>query len=187
MPDHDVQVLSNGLGVPFPCGPTAALEIVGTVGTLSSGRVDLRVRGTERGAPCVDLRLRVHVAVWVQRPVAARAVAAGGRVDLVMARVELGTVQGDPVDPDGGPYEAIAPLRQGQPVTLHRVRLRADKKSGAEVVVVSGSGGLQIRVRGKLLEDGRTGGTVRVAVPATGGVVEGVLLADGTVRVGAGP
>lgn len=187
VPQHDVDVVSNGLGTPLSCGPAAALDLEGRVGHLSRGRFDLRVRGVERGEPCADLRLRVHVEVWVRRPVAARSVPAGGVVDLETARVELGSIQGESVDPARGPYQALAPLRKGQPVTLHRVRPVPDRKGGAEVVVVSGTGGLQIRVRGKLLEDARTGSRVRVAVPATGGVVEGVLLPDGTVRVGPTP
>lgn len=183
VPDHDVEIRSNGLGIAFPCGPSAALKVEGEVGALTQGFVDLRVRGVERGEECGNFRLRVQVAVWVKRPVAAKAVAAGQTVPLELSRVELGRLRGDPVDPDMGPYLAIAPIRKGEPVTLHRVRARPDRVAGSTVTVIAGSGGLLIRATGRLLDDARTGATVRVAIPATGGVVEGVLRPDGMVEL----
>ena len=179
--DHDVEVVHNGLGVPFPCGPTAKIDVWAASSETYRRHVHFRLRGTESGQPCADLRVRAEVVVWQQMVVARAPVRAGEAIPLTTARVRRDEIVGDPVDPDGGPYLAVGPMPAGVPVTVSRVRSVPDRKSGERVTLVAGSRGLMIRATGRLLADARVGDTVRVANPATGSVVVGVLAEDGQV------
>jgi len=181
VPGHDVEVVHNGLGVPFPCGPTARIEVLAAPTEAYRRHVHLRLQGTEGGQPCADLRVRAEVLVWQQMVVARAPVRAGQAIPLTTARVKRDEVMGDPVDPDGGPYLAVGPMQAGVPVTVSRVRHVPDRKAGERVTLVAGSRGLSIRATGRLLSDAHVGDTVRVANPATGTVVVGVLAEDGQV------
>jgi flagella basal body P-ring formation protein FlgA len=179
--DHDVEVVHNGLGVAFPCGPTAQIDVWAAPSETYRRHVHFRLRGTEAGQPCADLRVRAEVVVWQQMVVARAPVRAGEAIPLTTARVRRDEVVGDPVDPAGGPYLAVAPMPAGVPVIMSRVRSVPDRKAGERVTLVAGSQGLMIRANGRLLSDARVGDTVRVANPATGSVVVGVLADDGQV------
>ena len=180
--DHDVEVRSNGLGATFACGPTAVLELEASPMEAYRRFVNLRLSGEERGETCADLRVRAEVVVWQEAPVAAVATRSGETVRLVTRRVERHRVQGTPVDPTRGPFVAVGPLQEGAPVTQARVRTVPDWKSGSTVDLVAGNSGITVRTTGRLLADARSGDTVRVANPATGTVVVGVITADGVVR-----
>jgi flagella basal body P-ring formation protein FlgA len=179
---HDVEVYSNGLGRAFPCGPSAAVDVQTNPGETYQRFLNLRLVGSERGIQCADLRVRTEVVVWQHAPVTAVATRAGETVLLSTGRVERHRIQGTPVDPTGGPYVAVAPLSAGTPVTISRVRTVPDWKSGSNVTLEAGSARVIIRSSGRLLADARNGDTVRVANPATGAVVVGVISADGVVR-----
>ena len=183
VPSHDVEVRSNGLGTPLACGPSARLDIEASPGEAYRQYVRLRLRGTDGGASCADLRIRTDLVIWQQVPVVASSVGAGETIRLATGRVERHRIHGKAVDPLSGPYLAVAPLEAGAPVTVARVRTAPDWKSGSTVTLVAGSGALVIRTAGRLLSDARNGERVRVANPSTGAVVVGVLTADGTVMV----
>jgi len=178
---HDVEVRSNGLGRPWSCGPAARLDVETAPGESFQRYVRLRVVGTERGAQCADLRLRTEIVVWEKVPVTANAVGAGETIRLSTARVERHKVVGASVDPLAGPYIAVAPMVEGAPVTVSRVRTAPDWKAGTTVTLVAGSSGLVIRTPGRLLANAQNGDRVRVANPATGAVVVGKITADGLV------
>jgi len=180
--EHDVEVRSNGLGQPFACGPAASIDVRANPGETYRRYLHLRLVGTERGAVCADLRVRAEVVVWQEVPVAADAVRGGQTIRLGTGRVERHAIQGTPVDPLDGPFVAVGPLQSGAPVTVSRVRVVPDFKSGSKVTLVAGRGRLTIQSSGRLLADAHTGDTVRVANPATGAVVVGVITADGLVK-----
>ena len=181
VPGHDVEVRNNGLGTPLSCGPTARLEVEASPGESYRQYVRFRLRGFEDGASCVDLRIRTDLVIWQQVPVVAASVGAGETIRLATGRVERHRVHGKAVDPLSGPYLAVAPLEAGAPVTVARVRTAPDWKAGSNVTLVAGSGALVIRTSGRLLSDAKNGARVRVANPATGAVVVGIITADGTV------
>jgi flagella basal body P-ring formation protein FlgA len=178
--EGDVELGALGLSA-WPCPPAAEVSVESRPGDRFIGHAELRIRGQLGGQPCADVRVRAEVAVWRPTPVAARAVAAGEVVPLVPGRARARDLLGEPVDPDRGPFEAIAPLRAGEPVTVPRVRAVPLRRQGEVVDVVAAVAGVQVRAKGRLLEDGAAGATVRVAVSSTGSVVEGVLQPDGTV------
>jgi flagella basal body P-ring formation protein FlgA len=180
---HDVEVRSNGLGQPFPCGPTARIEVETFPDETYQRFVRLRVLGEERGTVCADFRVRTELVIWQEVPVAASTTRAGESIRLTTGRVERHRVQGQPVDPLQGPFLALAPLEAGAPVTASRVRTAPDWKSGSTVTLLAGANGLVIKAPGRLLADARNGERVRVANPATGAVVVGVITADGLVKV----
>lgn len=183
LPAHDVEVRSNGLGAPLACGPAAHLEVEASPGEAYRQYVRLRLRGTEGGESCADLRVRTELVIWQQVPVVGASVGAGETIRLSTGRVERHRMQGKAVDPLSGPYLAVAPLDAGAPVTVARVRTAPDWKSGSTVTLVAGSGALVIHTSGRLLSDAKNGARVRVANPATGAVVVGVITANGTVMV----
>jgi len=182
VPEHDVEVKSNGLGAPVDCGPGAELSVTALPNEPYRRYVNLRLTGQERGTVCADLRVRSEVVVWETVPVAAADIAAGQTIRLTRGRVPRHRVQGSPVDPSMGPFVAMGPIQAGAPVTMSRIRAVPDWKSGSTVRLESGNGALMIRTSGRLLADARNGDTVRVANPATGAVVVGVISADGVVQ-----
>lgn len=185
--DHDVEVRSNGVGNAFPCGPAAKITVEAAPGEQYRRYVRFRLTGIDRDERCADLRVRAEVVVWQKVPVVARSVGAGETVAMTTRRVERHTVVGASVDPAGGPFIAVAPMQAGAPVTVSRVRTAPDWKAGSAVTLVAGGNGLVIRTSGRLLMDAKTGDQVRVANPATGAVVVGVIRADGRVEAqGAG-
>jgi flagella basal body P-ring formation protein FlgA len=182
VPEHDVEVKSNGLATPTSCGPGAELSVSAVPNEAYRRYVNLRLTGQERGAVCADLRIRTEVVVWETVPVAATDIAAGQTIRLTSGRVPRHRIQGVPVDPLMGPFVAVGPMQAGAPVTMSRIRAVPDWKSGSTVTLESGSGALMIRTSGRLLADARNGDTVRVANPATGAVIVGVISADGVVQ-----
>lgn len=180
--DHDVEVVHNGLGAPLSCGPAAKLEVVAAASETYREHVNLRVRGTERGEICADLRVRARLRVWQEVPVAAVATAPGDTVRLSSRRVLRHELTGPVVSSDARRLEAIAPLRAGQPVFVSRVRAIPDARSGDTVTLLAGRQGITIRATGRLLHDASIGDRVRVASTATGSVVVGTLKEDGLVQ-----
>jgi flagella basal body P-ring formation protein FlgA len=124
--------------------------------------------------------------VWRSVPVAAADVGAGGLVRLSARRVLIEDVHGLSVDPSGGPFVAVAPLRAGEPVLVGRVRVAPAARSGAVVQIEAVVGGVVVRVPGKLLSDAALGERVKVLNTVHGVVVEGTLSAPDRVRTASG-
>ena len=179
---EDVELSSLGLARGLRCGDGAVLEVQSAAGEQFLGHPNIRVIGRQGAEVCEQLRLRPEVRLWRELPVAARTTQPGERVVMRMERVQLQQLSGRPVGPEVGPFEAVGVLREGTPVTWHRVHRVPDARSGARVTLVAGTGGLLIKAPGKLLEDATVGDTVRVANLATGVVVEGVLRAGDVVE-----
>ena len=181
--EHAVEVRSNGVGDGFSCGPTAAIEVTTAPNETFPRYVHARIRGVEGGVVCGDIRVRAEVWVWVDVPVAAASAGAGDVLKLKVERRARHETQGIPVDPNDGPFVAVAPILVDTPVVVGRVKARPDWKAGASVSIRAGAGSLTIRVPGRLLADARVGDEVRVASPSTGTVVVGTLTEDGEVLV----
>lgn len=182
VPLHDVEVPSVGLGRPLRCPEGAPILVSATPGEDYRAWADLRV-GAEG---CEALRVRARVQVWRSVPVAAADVGAGGVVRLSARRVLIEDVHGVSVDPTGGPYVAVAPLRAGEPVLVGRVRVAPAARSGAMVQIEAVVGGVVVRVPGKLLSDAALGERVKVLNTVHGVVVEGTLSAPDRVRTASG-
>lgn len=182
----DVEVEHLGLEAPLPCGGDAALTVVLPPGPLIE-RVDLTVVATNAAGECARRRLRTRLRIWEAVPVAARPTPAGDPIELATGRVPRAAIDGVPVDPTAGPYVARGPLPPGAPVTLDRVRVPPDERSGGIVTLVAQRGSVSLEASGRLLRDARVGDPVEVLNSATGVVVRGVLVEPGRVQAGATP
>lgn len=130
--------------------------------------------------------VRAPITVWRTTPITAQAVAIGGRIDTVEARVACDALHGEsPVTP-GQPYEARTAFAAGAPVTTARVRAWPDVEKGAEVRIVATAGRLTVAAPGELLQDGYTGGKVAVLNLATHAVLTGTYTGNNVVKL-AGP
>ena len=175
---YDVEVPVTGLGRPVRCARGAGLRVQSAPTEDFRGWTDLRVGGEG----CEELRVRAQLIVWRAVPVASASVAAGARVPVRSDRLRNDVLIGDPVDPAGGPYVAIGPLHEGEPLTVGRVKVAPDARNGATVVIEARAGGLVVEVPGRLLRDAALGDPVRVLNTVHGVVVEGTLVAPDRVR-----
>lgn len=180
--EHDVEVAETGLGRPLRCAVGAEPSVTSAPTEDFRGWTELRVGG----AGCEELRVRAQLLVWRSVPVAGAATAAGARVDVRTKRLRNDLLVGDSVDPDGGPYVAVGPLREGDPLTVGRVKVVPDAANGATVTIEARAGGLRVEVPGRLLQDGALGDQVRVLNTVHGVVVEGTLVAADRVRTAGG-
>jgi flagella basal body P-ring formation protein FlgA len=127
--------------------------------------------------------VRPRVVVWKEVPVAASAVAAGSPVEVGSARVASDVLRGEvPVDPSLA-WDATVSFAVGQPVTMNRVRPRADVREGAAVRIEAGIGPLSVSAPGELLSDARVGQRVAVLNLATRAVQDGVYRGGNVVAL----
>ncbi len=183
VPEHAVEIHSNGVGDGYLCGPSAAIDVVTAPNESFQRYTHARIRAVENGVVCADLRVRAEVWVWMDVPVAAASAGAGDVLKIKVERRLRHETQGIPVDPSNGPFVAVAPIMADTPVVVGRVKARPDWEAGAMVSIRAGAGPLTIRVPGRLLADARVGDEVRVASPSTGTVVVGTMTEDGEVLV----
>lgn len=179
VPREDVEVVGLGLAATPTCGDEASY--VAEVAVADPDRVWLR--GVQRGAECLRVRLDPVVRVHVEVPVAAAAALRGQPVAVAFQRVDARRVDGIPIATTSRAYEARVDLAAGEPLTDRVVRPVPDGRRDATVVVVASRGGLHIEAQGRLLRDASLGDVVEVANLATGVVVQGVLVAPGRVEL----
>lgn len=74
-------------------------------------------------------------------------------------------------------------LNAGSIVRVNQLRKPKVIKRGQQVTLVSGSGGLEVRIQGKALTDAASGERVAVSNLSSGRKVEGIAHSDGTVSV----
>lgn len=118
--------------------------------------------------------VRPRVVVWRTLPVAAAAVSPGAPLEIAYARVASDVLRGEtPVDPALA-WDAAVSFAEGQPVTVNRVRPRADVREGTPVRIEAGLGSLSVSAPGELLSDARVGQRVSVLNLATRAVQHGV-------------
>lgn len=177
---EDVEVVSLGFAG-AGCGDE--ILITGRLNEDYVGNTDLRVEALDGGAICGRWRIRARLAQWRTVPTASQPTAAGQPIALTPRRVRLERPVGTPVDPVGGPFLALAPMRAGEPVTIERVRLQPDVEAGAKVKLEVRAGALVIRGDGFLTQPGRVGESINVRAQSTGAILEGTLVTPGRVVV----
>jgi flagella basal body P-ring formation protein FlgA len=139
-------------------------------------RADLSAAGEHR-----VLTFRPTLSVWTPVPVAAEDTPAGGVVRVSTGQARMGGSIGPPIrTPE--PWLARRDLAAGTPLTSLNAESQPDVRSGAPVTVVLGRSDIWLTAPGRLLEPGRLGDEVRVAV-ATGAVLRGALTASDRVEI----
>ena len=79
--------------------------------------------------------------------------------------------------------EAVRSLRPGLPVQMHHVRIPPEARRGEEVVIRYQNNGILLEAKGRALEDGNQGDTIKVMNVASSKILAAVVLSDGLVRI----
>jgi flagella basal body P-ring formation protein FlgA len=175
------EVVAARAGVSVADVEVGPLGLPAAVGVDGPWQVSLPSSASFTGATTMTLSngasryvVRPRVVVWREVPVAAAAASAGGPVELGRARVASDVLRGEvPVDPTVA-WDATVSFAVGQPVTMNRVRPRADVREGTAVRIEAGIGTLSVSAPGELLSDARVGQRVAVLNLATRAVQDGV-------------
>lgn len=169
-----------------PAQCTQPLEISRTHAGRVLGPVSYGVRCS--GATPWTLYLRAEVSASMEIPVLRSPLPRGAIIsekdlEVVLRRISTQAVDVI-VDPSVAlgmelkrPLAAGAPLRHGQ-VTLPQLIAR-----GQTVTLVAGTAGLEVRMQGKAMGNGAEGDRLLVTNLSSGRRIEGVVLADGSVRI----
>jgi flagella basal body P-ring formation protein FlgA len=183
----DVEVRSVGLGEVKGCPGLRSYEAEAQPGEHFRGRSELWVTVLGDGRPCTRLRVSARVEVWMEAPVASRALAPGEAVVATIGRVRRQDVDGPVVDLAQGRWEVVAPIAAGQAITRLRARPAPLRRDGDPVEVVILQGGVRVKTSCEMLEDGYEGQRVRVLCAQVGSTVSGTLDGTGSVILGGAP
>lgn len=179
----DVRPLDSRLRLP-QCGHP--LDSFIPAASQSLGAVSVGIACTEPKPWTIYVRTQVSAQRSV--PVLARALPRNTVItaaDITLINQPLEAVRQDIVfDPDHiiG-MELTRSLGEGSTVRVKYLRPPKIIKRGQQVTLVSGAGGLEVRMQGKALSDAADGERVSVATSGSGKTVEGVAHADGSVYV----
>lgn len=186
-------------------GPTARVEVGRLDARLRLARCDrepeaflppgARLRsGATVGVRCAGPRpwtlyLPVRVRARVPVLVALRALPRGTELaagDLAVEQREMSGLTDAYMDrvEDAVGMVLRRDLRRGDPLHPRDLRPARLVRRGERVILVSRGRSIQVRMRGKALEDGARGDHVRVRNLSSDRVVEGRVVAPGTVEVG---
>jgi flagella basal body P-ring formation protein FlgA len=106
------------------------------------------------------------------------------RDDLVMTSQPLGSQNGILYDPEQiVGMELTRQLNAGSPIKANYLRPPKVVKRGQQVVLVAGSGGLNVRMKGKANGDAAVGERVRVTNTSSGQQLEGIVNQDGSISI----
>ncbi|WP_297526491.1 flagellar basal body P-ring formation chaperone FlgA [Thiohalobacter sp.] len=138
--------------------------------------------------PGWSLYVTGQIDVFQKMLVTRRAIARGetlSRDDLVLAERNLARLQGggfdDPAEILG--KVAVRALPAGTPLRPALVRGRKLISRGDRVTLVADQGGIQVRMQGEAVSDGRAGERVRVRALSSRRIVEGRVAGAGVVKV----
>ena len=179
-----VDVGTVGLRVSHSCVGTPAIRIESLPGEQFRGLTHLRLQLSSSGEECGKYTISTKIDLYHEVVVAAADAAVGAPVELTSRRMKVSALRGALVDPKEGPFVAVQSVRAGQPVTYRRVKRLPAASTGETVSIMVTTRGLTIRAEGRLLGDAYLGDSVHVANLATDAVVQGTLIAPGTVLTG---
>lgn len=134
------------------------------------------------------LYVRGQVSANQQAPVLVASVGRGERIGSADVSYENRQISNDIVGivtdiDDIIGKEARRSLRAGEPVKFSDLRSPQLIERGQTVTLVSGMAGLQVSMQGKALAGGAQGDRLMVSNLSSGKRVEGVVMADGAVRI----
>ncbi len=167
-----------------PCQQPLAARLAD--GARLIGRSSVQVSCPDQ--PGWSLYVTGEIDVFQKMLVTARPVARGEILDgddLVLAERNLARVQGGGLDE---PAEVVGKvtvraLPAGTPLRPTLVRGRKLISRGDRVTLVAEQGGIQVRMQGEAISDGRAGERVRVRALSSRRIVEGRVAGAGVVKV----
>ncbi len=163
-----------------------ALSTLAPTSKKAIGAVTIGVRCT--GVSPWTIYVRTSVTARQSVPVLARPLARHAIVsseDIKMVNQPIHSVANGVIyDPDQiiG-MELLRPLDLGSTIKISQVRAPKIVKNGQQVTIISSFSGLDVRMLGKALKGGAVGERITVSNLSSGKRVEGVVYADGTVRI----
>ncbi len=181
--DVEVRPLDDRLQLP-QCGQPLSSFIPPASRMLGAVSVGVECEGPQPWTIYVRTQVQAQRAV----PVLARAVARNTVItaaDIMLVNQPLESVgEGLVFDPEHiiG-MELTRSLDEGSTLRVRHLRAPKIIKRGQQVTLVSGTGGLEVRMQGKALADAAHGERVGVAATGSGKTVEGIAHSDGSVHV----
>jgi flagella basal body P-ring formation protein FlgA len=169
---------------PQRCGEP--LTILNSTTSRGLGPVSYGVRCT---APTPwTLYLRAEVSASIEIPVLAEALPRGSVIsadDLIVREQTITTRSADLIT-DRSRLIGMAlkrPLPAGSPLYYASVSKPRVVERGQTVTLIAGGGGVEVRMQGKAMGSGAEGDRLWVTNLSSGRRLEGIVLADGSVRV----
>lgn len=152
---------------------------------LGNAIVGVRCSGTKPWNIYVPVKVSLYESVLVTaNPVSSGQVISAGDVKLIerdVTRLHSGYFSGT-ADVVGKKVKRSLPL--GAVITRTMLRESIAIKRGQRISLVSGSGGLQVRMTGVAMADGAAGDRIEVRNLSSKRVIEGVVLSSADVQVG---
>jgi flagella basal body P-ring formation protein FlgA len=165
---------------------SAPLETFDSPGGLSPGRSVVGV--SCRGSQPWKLYVPVNIVLPAEVLATAHAMRRGdviGKADLVRREADLGRLRGqyftDPADVIGQRLKRN--LAGNLPLTPAMIDAQRLVKRGAEVTIVSDTGSIEVRMRGKALGQGGRGDRIRVKNTRSGRELTATIIGRGLVKV----
>ncbi len=168
--------------------PSCSQPLTSTISTAGAVLGAVSVGVACGGEKPWTIYVRSHVVAQRSIPVLARPLprhALVSRDDLQLVNQPVDSnVQGMIEDPEQiiG-MQLTRALNAGSIVRVNQLRKPKIIKRGQQVTLVSGAGGLEVRIQGKALTDAASGERVAVSNLSSGRQVEGIAHSDGTVSV----
>ena len=179
----DVRPLDSRLRLPLCSKP---LSTFSPSGSDSLGATSVGVRCS--GEKSWTIYARTNVSAQKAIPLLARPLPRNTLItksDIVMTDQPVqASMQGVITDPDQiiG-MELTRALNAGSPIKPNQLRAPKIITRGQQVILISGTNGLQVRMQGKALKDAVAGERVKVTNLSSGQQIEGIANTDGTVSV----
>ena len=179
----DVRPLDSRLRLPLCNEP---LSTFSPAGSDSLGATSVGVRCS--GEKSWTIYARTNVSAQKAIPLLARPLPRNTLItksDIVMTDQPVqASMQGVITDPDQiiG-MELTRALNAGSPIKPNQLRAPKIITRGQQVILISGTNGLQVRMQGKALKDAVAGERVKVTNLSSGQQIEGIANTDGTVSV----
>lgn len=186
-PKSDVELATRGISLQLPADASTSLEVQNFQIDERTGQFNGRiVVPAAEGTQSVPISGRLYRTVEV--PTLTRRIAAGetvGRDDIQWQTARAETVARNVIlDPDKiVGKEAKHPLQADQPLRAGDVRAPVIVAKGSLVTLVVQSPTMTLTSKGKAMENGALGDSVRIQNTQSKIVVEGEVVGSGTVRV----
>ena len=179
----EVRPLDSRLRLPLCDKPLSTFSPQGddALGAISVG---VRCSGEKPWTIYARANISAYKAIPVlARPLPRHAVITQDDIEIIKQSLQMSS-QGIIDNPDQiiG-MELIRALNAGSPLRPNQLRPPKVITRGQQVVLISGSNGLKVRMQGKAMKDAASGERVKVTNLSSGLKIEGIANSDGTVSV----
>jgi len=182
--DVNVRPLDNRLRLPECSEPLSTFFPPGS-NILGAVSVGVRCSGEKSWTIYARAQVNARTAIPVlRRPMSRHSLITEGDLEMINQPAGTANTQGIILDPSQiiG-MEITRALNAGSAIKPSQLREPKVITRGQQVLLVSGNGGLKVRMQGKALKDAAVGERVKVTNLSSGQKIEGIANADGTVSV----